>query len=301
MPPVLRFAAVYSVIEPIFGPQVFGGMFRSALGKALKEINPVAYRDLFAPEPRPELGRQFNNPPPPLYIDVTQPAGGFVRSGEQFEVVISLVGEAAALIEILIDALFIAGRTGFGKTSASADLLEVRCLWPYGADELSPIEVDPEPPYIEDVPTAAAIVLTSPFRKTVSDRGAQKVRKTTPRIIPHDGDSTLSRKSFSAGVWIDAIRQRIALLDVAYGDAREFDPGPKSPRLKINRFQLFDVHQFHYSSRSKSEQDVSGVMGSFRLPISGIEEHWPYIWAGQWYQVGARPNIGLGAYQVLIE
>jgi len=288
VPPVLRFAVVYRAIEPILGPQVFGGMIRGALGKALMDINPTAYNKLLRPEPRTELQQQFKNPPPPLYLETALPAGGLVQSGSSFTVTISLVGEVAILSEIVLAGLEKAGQVGFGKTQSRAELINAECIWRNeGGGGLHPSGAHPETPAIPECPDAARIVLTSALRK--KERG-----------------QFLGKNSFTARAWIEAVQARIGLLDVAYGDAASLADLPDVPRCKISQVQLWDVLQKHHSSAQetkagKGDLDASGVTGNFLLPMQGLEENWPYIWAGQWYQVGARPNIGLGAYRVLPE
>ena len=132
------------------------------------------------------------------------------------------------------------------------------------------------------MPAFASIVLTSPLR-----------RKNLGVAMTHE--------SFEAKPWIEAISSRIAILDAAYGDAGSPTTGATVPRIKTDERQLWWVEQFIWSSKQRISRDVSGVAGNFRLSLSGLEEHWPTIWAGQWYQVGSGVTAGLGAYRVVPE
>lgn len=280
LPSALKFVARYETREPIFAPQMFGGMFRASLGPALLDVDHGAYRNLFEPAPRPELGSRYKDPPTPLVMEARDPQGGFLDAGERFSINLTLIGEAAVLVAPLIEALRMVGENGLGKTRAETTLLSTECIWRDDEYLGGPAEDAPAvPPMIPPLPKIARVALISPLRRKV------------------DGKQ-LTERTFTARRWVDAIRERIAVLDAAYGDAPKIDRGPKVPEISIDDVQLWTVEQDLYSSGSDKRRPTSGVMGNFLLPLDGLAEHWPFIWAGQWYQVGARPNIGLGAYRV---
>ena len=283
MPPVLKFAALFEAQDPIFAPHVFGGMIRGALGRALRGINLSAYTALFEPDKRDDLGPRYENPPVPYALEVRSPPGGFVQAGERFQVGVTLYGEASALADYVVEAMARAGDDGFGKTRGRAALSGTQCVWRYDAYSGQPYNDAPlMTPEVPTIPNCVRIVLTSPLRRK------------------HMG-AVMTPESFEAKPWIEAISSRIAILDAAYGDASGVVAGPAVPRIKTEERQLWWTEQHIWSAKQNTTRDLSGTTGSFRLPLAGIEQHWPTIWAGQWYQVGSGVTAGLGAYRVVPE
>lgn len=283
MPPLLKFAVMFEAQEAIFAPHVFGGMIRGALGKALRGINLAAYNALFEPEKRDDLGPRYDSPPVPYALDVRSPPGGLVQAGERFSVGVTLYGEASVLADYVVGAMARAGQCGFGKTRGRAALLGTQCVWRY--DDYAGQPHDGAPlmlPEAPVMPNHARIVLTSPLR-----------RKHMGTYMTHE--------SFEAKPWIEAISSRIAILDAAYGDARDVVAGPTVPRIKTGERQMWWVEQYIWSAKQSTVRDLSGTAGNFRLPLTGLEQLWPAIWAGQWYQVGSGVTAGLGTYRVVSE
>ncbi len=281
MPPILKFIAMFEAREAIYAPRVFAGMVRGAMGNALRDINPAAYKALFEPEKRSDLGPRYKNPPAPYALEARSPAGGFIQADDQFSVGVSLYGEASVLANYVVDALARAGTDGFGKTRGKAWLLGTECVW--RNDEYSGLPYKDAPlmtPEIPPMPNFARIVLTSPLRR--KNLGA-----------------FMTPESFEAKPWIEAICSRIAILDAAYGDAKGVSKGPAIPHIKSKERQLWWVEQGIFSAKQNKLRDGSGTMGNFYLPLMGLEAHWPAIWGGQWYQVGSGVTAGLGAYRVV--
>lgn len=273
----------FVALDHILAPQMFGGMIRQTLGHALRDVNMATYKNLFEPEPRPELGARYRDPPPPLILEAPSPAGGLVRDGEEFRLVFSLVGDSAVLSNRLVEGIEQMGALGLGKTRGQMELTSIVCIM--RDDEFlgsADVTAPPVKPNIPEMPDAARVVLSSPLRQ-----------RNSGEILTH--------QSFTARLWIQAIQNRISVLDAAYGEATLNAPKIDVPECPIYDVQLWFVDQQLWSSRGGKRRDVGGLMGNFLLPLTGLELHWPAIWAGQWYQVGAGVNAGLGSYRILPE
>jgi hypothetical protein len=53
-----------------------------------------------------------------------------------------------------------------------------------------------------------------------------------------------------------------------------------------------------YSSRQKTLLQMGGLLGTFEVPMAGLEALWPYLWLGQWTLAGKGTSMGLGAYRI---
>jgi CRISPR/Cas system endoribonuclease Cas6 (RAMP superfamily) len=51
-----------------------------------------------------------------------------------------------------------------------------------------------------------------------------------------------------------------------------------------------------YSSRQQTKVQMGGLMGSFALPVDALADFWPWLWLGQWVQVGKGTVMGMGEY-----
>ena len=43
---------------------------------------------------------------------------------------------------------------------------------------------------------------------------------------------------------------------------------------------------------------MGGLVGSVTLRLHDLEVFWPYLWLGQWTQVGKGTSMGMGAYTI---
>jgi CRISPR/Cas system endoribonuclease Cas6 (RAMP superfamily) len=54
-----------------------------------------------------------------------------------------------------------------------------------------------------------------------------------------------------------------------------------------------------YSATHGKSLDTGGWMGHLELDIQGLDELWPYLWLGQWLNVGKNASMGFGRYSVV--
>jgi CRISPR/Cas system endoribonuclease Cas6 (RAMP superfamily) len=56
--------------------------------------------------------------------------------------------------------------------------------------------------------------------------------------------------------------------------------------------------QMRWSGAQRRELDMTGIIGSFVLDLSGAEALFPYLWLGQWVHAGKGAVMGMGAIRL---
>jgi CRISPR/Cas system endoribonuclease Cas6 (RAMP superfamily) len=69
-------------------------------------------------------------------------------------------------------------------------------------------------------------------------------------------------------------------------------------KAKIEK-AVYKQQDSRYSARHQQKIDTSGFMGKITLNMIGIEALWPYIYLGQWLNVGKNSSFGYGRYELL--
>lgn len=273
--PVRALHISFEAREPIVPPQAVGAMWRGVLGRVLRARDPALYRLYFEPKAPAGMATRYDDLPGPFAIEAPPPHELAAMPGEALDVWLKVFGATDATP--LVDALAEAAWTGLGKGRGKAELTHYAAMWESEA-EGDPLERPPAIPPVPPMPPATRVVLTSPLRLRV-------------------GGSVIAARAFDPQSWLRASVRRLELLAAIYGTGTPPD-GAGQVEATMREPQLWQVSMHRWSARQKREIDMSGPMGSFLLPLDGLEAVWPLLWLGQWTQVGSGTNAGLGAYRL---
>ncbi len=99
-----------------------------------------------------------------------------------------------------------------------------------------------------------------------------------------------------------AIVRRISLLQYFYAGIRlyaAFDELKKaSQRIQVQVTDLKQQRGSHFSSRRGKRINANGLVGHIDLSMDGIESLWPYLYLGQWLNVGKKASWGFGSFGI---
>jgi hypothetical protein len=189
---------------------------------------------------------------------------------------------ARAQTPLLLAALRRAGQAGFGRERHRYVASQAEMLGPDGRW------------HSWQRPTDAVQGLPAPPACTARIR----VQLLSPLRLQRDG-RIVRAGQFTAHDFGLAVLRRIQLLAWAHGQG----PAPASPLaalddLDVGCADLCDQRGSRYSARQHRRLPLNRLTGSFELIGDGLPALWPWLWAGQWTQVGKSATQGLGAYRV---
>ncbi len=177
-----------------------------------------------------------------------------------------------------------------GKGRGRAELAEVAVGWrgPKGY----------QPVMSEDglVTTPAALVPETPPMPP-----AVEVMLATPLRLLADG-RLVSPRHFRPGLLLEQAVRRVSLLQRLYGEApakADFDALFALARTAhMAQADLWLADQYRWSASQEEEIDMDGIVGTFVLPLDGLEPLWGWLWAAQWFHAGKGAAMGLGAVRL---
>jgi hypothetical protein len=122
-------------------------------------------------------------------------------------------------------------------------------------------------------------------------------------ITPYKQSGKTSNEGLAIPAFLMAIVRRVSLLQYFYTD-KQLDADFKHLKtlahgLKVANNQLIGQPQSRYSAKHRTMLDASGVLGSLELDLQGMEALWPYLYLGQWLNVGKNASMGFGRYALL--
>ena len=295
----------YEALDKITLPEQPGVLWHSQFGKTLRDLVCIAkntaceqclflhqcdYTHLFQGTKPPDsaIMRKYNAIPSPHIIQTVYPQDKVIAAGNNLSVDIVLPGEANTRSAILIKTLYKLGQHGLGRSNARAQLKRVTQFSANGqACELlaAGILSAAKPPQAMPVPIAPEtthISLLTPY-------------KPSGKAQSCDAGIDLSR-------YLMAIIRRVDLIQYFYtGEKLQAD----FPHLKTLTQQvevLSQAVQLHrgerYSAALGKFKDTSGYIGHIDLDLTGCEALWPFLWVGQWLNVGKNASMGFGQYRL---
>lgn len=270
-PPLLRLRLGFEALDYVMPPASIGGLWHGVLDNTLNHMNPTVWRRLCKP-PRPaHLHAGFSDMPTGYAIEARHPPGIVAIPGDSLELDLTLIGEACDDVATVLDAFAAAGEAGLGKGRGRAHLVRCDLVGVENSEGL------PETPKVPPMPSAVLVALTSPLR----------LRRNREFITP---------KSFRAAHFIDAALSRAYLLASIRGK-RWLQP-PSVPGCRAEKLQIWYTDAHRWSASQGDEIDLAGIMGSFVLPLAGLDAAWAPLWWAQWVQLGAMTSAGLGALRL---
>lgn len=275
-----------------------GSMLRGAFGHALKRLvcvmrhrpcegcpleHSCIYTTVFETRPNPDAGimRLYNHAPHPFVLSVAFRDNPRIEAGDHFEFEIRLFGSAMAAAPFVLRAFDEAAQRGLGKARVPFRLVSVRngnegrAPWKAGLGYPSPFERPP--------PTSRADV----FAWEVA----------TPLRMKQDG-KLANERTLQASALAMTIVRRLGLIQSFFAPDT---PQPDFQHLKAQSARLKIVDQslrwkelIRRSSRQRTTQSISGLVGRIVIDASQAPD-WPaYLAWAPILHVGKGTSMGLG-------
>lgn len=302
--PFSEFRLSFATSGPSGLPRYAGSAWRGALGHALKRTVCVvrgtpcadcmlyrscAYPYIFEtpPPPTSEKMRRYTAAPHPFVIAVEAQAGA-----EHYTLGLTLFGKGHQYLPYLIHALEKAGDHGIGKNRQVFRLNAVEQRIP------NPLSDDWEIIYAPGQPLAAMPTRT-PVVPPVPD--SVRVDLETPLRLRRQ-EHLVTPKNFRFGDLFSALLRRFSMLTYFHTDAPlETDFASLTRKAETTAISEADLSWWEwtrYSTRQHTEMQMGGLLGSFQVDGTELDELWPYLWLGQWTHAGKAATMGLGRYRV---
>jgi hypothetical protein len=301
--PLARYSFRYLAAEDLRLPSDPRGLWHGVFGLRLRELacalpgtecgaclllHQCAYSRLFS-GPRPpeaELMRRYDTIPVPHAFQLPPDAPEPVRAGAPTTVHLVLVGDANHHLPLVIQTMAAAGQGGLGRERGQAWLQDVTQAIPDGpaahpaaAKGRILDALPPQAPRTPPVPGAVRLVLLSPYKPS------GQAAATGGFDLPH---------------LLMAIVRRISLLQYFYTGTKLEAPFPDlkaaSERARVIAQSLRHQEASRYGARHGQRLDTGGLVGYIDLDMTGIEPLWPYLYLGQWLNVGKNASMGYGHY-----
>jgi hypothetical protein len=303
--PVARYRFRFRAQTHIQFPAYAGSTWRGAFGHALRRTvcitrepecthcllwRSCVYSQVFeTPAGHGPLLEKINAAPHPYIMQPLATSGRQYAPGESFELHLTLLGAAIGHLPYLTHALRQVGEHGIGKGDGRCALETVQqesvpgngewqeIYTPGGSLQALPGSV----PLIPPLPQGLRVVLQTPFRL---------LQEGTP----------IRSGRFSFQLFINTLMRRISLLH-AYHAGVELEADFKALSQRAAGIPLLEAelhwHEWsRYSNRQQNKVQMGGLVGSFGLPVDGLEDFWPWLWLGQWVHAGKGAVMGMGGY-----
>lgn len=243
--------------------------WRAALGPALAVLAPDVHRVMYEPDRSASLPARFPSVPP--YALAAPGTSAFqITCESSYELQMTLFGSLGRSSDVIVDAVAAAGAEGLGQDRVPMNLTSA---------EASAFALGDVP--VPACPAAARVVFVSPQRL----RG------------PKGSKRYMNAEEFQAREWVSTVQRRASLLSAAFADAEYVEPAIPD-RIAFHEAGIADVAQARSSSRQNRLVDMSGLVGSFLLPLGSLERFWPELWYSQWLQTGATTTAGNGVVRL---
>lgn len=213
-------------------------------------------------------------PPRPYALHVrSEGAGDILR--------LTLVGRRAiSRLPLLIGTLESGAKQGVGRDRKSIVLSKPTVKANRYAHPNMPADLNARILELPQVPHRVRLHLDSPLRLV--------------RLGQRLGAETLT-----AGALEDALVHRVRTLAWGIGVEIPDRPAPK-PEIAVEEADLTDSGARRFSARQKQTMSLNGVTGTLTLGGDGLPTIWPWLWAGQYLQLGKSTTQGLGAYRLSV-
>lgn len=302
--PLAIYRFQYQVLDELYLPKHPGTLWHSVFGNALHQLVCVTkdtecvtcmflhqcdYTHIFLGirPPDSEIMRKYTTIPTPHILRPPLTKVTHLPAGERLEVDVILPGIINSKLPTLIRALYSAGISGLGKYRSRAQLQQVTQLTSTGVSKALLIDgrlVAAAPPAPIDVPlppNTARIHLLTPYKPSGKADHGQRIE---------------------IGLYLMAIIRRIDLMQYFYtGHKLETDfQHLKALTASIPVLEQSLQRQAYprYSAARQQAKDAGGFTGQFTLDMHGHEALWPFLYMGQWLNVGKNASMGFGRYEL---
>lgn len=290
MIPILPMRLRFSADRPLQLPPYPGSIWRSAFGKALRDLTCITgasscegcpalsgcgYAILFEPPLQAAraggLTRRYTELPQPY---VLSPVLTQSEDKNEAHLDLTLIGQAGRRWKEVLTA---AGSVRLGRVKLQ--LQDVQPLPVNSTDHSLGVAEIPHPP---PAPATVRLHLLHPLRLRRQNR-------------------YMGSAEFDFAMFFTTLMRRISLLHDQQGgeplasDYRRLAEQAKSIQVMDSRLEWRD--HMRYSARQERRIPLGGVVGAVVLK-GDLAELWPWLWTGQWLHVGKSAVMGLGRYQL---
>lgn len=300
------FRALQPIVNTDFSASLWHGQFGRALRETVKCVQPHSeckqcmllhhcdYALLFygARPSNTKIMRKYDTIPVPhaFHGEITQPMK--IQKNALFSIKMSLVGSTIKKLPTIIESMENMGRQGFEKQRFKATLNSVSIQHQEGEEELlyaNGLLLSLSKEYTPIIPKCPSLVRLQ-WRTPYRDRAIKGRQKPM---------------TLNIAKLMMAIIRRISLLQNFYTSSpleTDFihlkELSKKLESSCLTQSLLFSQHR-RYSAKHKAHLPTSGVLGYLDLSLKGVESLWPYLFLGQFLNVGQNASMGFGQYKIL--
>ena len=304
------FKALQPIIDVTFSASLWHGQFGRSLRHIVQCIQPRSeckdcmllhhcdYAFLFngTPPVNREIMRKYQNIPVPYAFCSPISQSMQVQTGELFSIQMRLIGSSCHKLPTLIKSMENIGQSGLEKRRYRATLnsVSVQPQDQQGQETLLYANglllslAKEKTPTIPPCPKFIRLQWCSPYRA----KSVKGNRKTSTIDI--------------AKLMMSLIR-RVSLLQNFYTDTplkTDFIALKKlSSQLEkacIEKSLQFSLAEGRFSVKHKQRLPTSGILGTLDLSLQGLDDLWPYLFLGQFLNVGQNASMGFGRYKVMV-
>jgi hypothetical protein len=296
--PLARLALIFEVQRQPEEPYKLGAMWRGALGNLLREKLPsVETNERAAVSSANVLWHALyeTRAPASSALGADQQAPGslwlyaFPPEPKTLVVEYCILPAALDLVCALIHAAHECASRGLGVGAQRTRARPIRVIWERQAGqantrvELDPFSPKPPAPITPEIPPAPSVV---------------RLRTLTPMRLTHEGRPLI----FNAAGVANEITTRLLRRAWMLGDSFQL-PVPDQ-NLRLTAKTLIDQSNFlrpidlsRVSSRQRARVPMGGYHGHLEFALAQNQcGLWPWLWLGQFLQVGQGSSFGFGRY-----
>jgi hypothetical protein len=253
--------------------------------------------------PEAELMRRYDRIPVPHVLHIPVDAPVQVAAGGELSVEMVLVGRANERLPLVVAAMAAAGDAGLGASRGRLALIGLeqqhggaaapgdapgpaaeQGIWqPLLVDGRLAPAAPPAMPVAPASPTTVRLRFTSPYKPSGKAAGA-------------------AAEGIGVGPLLMAIVRRVSMLQYFYSgrrlDAPFADLKAMAEATRVLDHQLHPRRSSRWAARRGTRVDTSGLIGHLDLALDANEPLWPYLYLGQWLNVGKNASMGFGSYRL---
>ncbi len=302
---------IFTVLDDFRLPPLAANVWRSVLGMQLRRMSegraaapqalPMPAAELYAyfmetpPPPDARLMRRYPQTPHPWLLGCPCNVAPLpLEVGDSYTLPLTLFGRANELLAVIILALTRAAAQGLGPERGRMRLERVEQLADDAADEpvtifergsaLQPLTLWKPPIPAMPAYGRIALELHSPLRLVVRKQLLNPQRFTSPYPLLMN---LVRRTSMLCAFHGESE------LSADYATLKE-----AAGRAVLSGKELRWFDQYRWSSRTRQQVPLGGLMGRMVLDLADGVELWPFLWFGQWIHAGKGTALGLGRYEL---
>jgi hypothetical protein len=216
-----------------------------------------------------------------------------LQAGELFSIKMSLVGSSYKKLPAIIESMENIGQQGFQRQRFKATLNSISIQYQYGQEELlyaNGLLLSLSREYSPTTPRCPSLIRlqwSTPYRDKAIKGNQKPITLKISKLMM-------------------AIIRRISLLQNFYTSTPLATDFIQLKQLATTlesaclMQSLSFSQQSRYSAKHKKQLPTSGVLGYLDLSLEGLEDLWPYLFLGQFLNVGQNASMGFGRYKILV-